>query len=57
MYCGLNIATAKITEEEKEGIPHHLFSFLESTQECDVGEFKELALKKAGLFLLYVRYT
>ena len=25
IYKDLNIGTAKITEEEKEGIPHHLF--------------------------------
>ena len=25
VYQGLNIATAKIKEEEKENIPHHLF--------------------------------
>ena len=27
IYKGLNIGTAKITEEEMEGIPHHLLSF------------------------------
>ena len=25
VYKELNIGTAKITEEEKEGVPHHLF--------------------------------
>ncbi len=25
VYKGLNIASAKVTEEEKEGVPHHLF--------------------------------
>ncbi len=30
VYKGLNIGTAKIREEEKEGIPHHLFDI------CDV---------------------
>ena len=24
VYKGMNIATAKVTKEEKEGIPHHL---------------------------------
>lgn len=33
VYKELNIGTAKITEEEKCGIPHHLFDI------CDVNEF------------------
>lgn len=32
VYKGLDIATAKITESEKEGIPHHLFDI------CDLSE-------------------
>ena len=31
VYKDLNIGTAKITEEEKEGIPHHLFDIVEPT--------------------------
>lgn len=33
VYRGLDIGTAKIKEEEKEGIPHHLFDI------CEVGDF------------------
>jgi len=33
VYRGLNIGTAKIEENEKEGIPHHLFDI------CDVDDF------------------
>ena len=29
VYKGMNIATAKVTEEEKEGIIHHLFDIRE----------------------------
>ncbi|DAZ99794.1 TPA: hypothetical protein N0F65_001303 [Lagenidium giganteum] len=45
MYRGLDIATAKITEEEKEGIPHHLFDVVDPSSRCDVVEFKQLALR------------
>lgn len=45
MYRGLDIATAKITEEEKEGIPHHLFDIIEPTDAIDVNHYKQQALK------------
>ena len=32
IYQGMDIATAKVTEEEKEGIPHHLFDIKELTE-------------------------
>lgn len=44
MYRGLDIATAKITEAEKEGVPHHLFDIVDPSSRCDVLEFKRLAL-------------
>lgn len=37
VYRGMNIATAKITEEEKEGIIHHLFDICDIT--CDYTVF------------------
>ncbi|TDH65165.1 hypothetical protein CCR75_000239 [Bremia lactucae] len=45
MYRGLDIATAKITEDEKQGVPHHLFDVIDPTSRCDVLEFKRLALQ------------
>ncbi len=42
-YQGMDLGTAKITEEEKEGIPHHLLSFLLPDARFTVAEFKELA--------------
>lgn len=45
MYRGLDIATAKITEQEKEGVPHHLFDVVEPSACCDVLAFKQLALR------------
>lgn len=44
MYRGLDIATAKITESEKEGVPHHLFDVVDPSARCDVLEFKRRAL-------------
>ncbi|TMW60733.1 hypothetical protein Poli38472_000775 [Pythium oligandrum] len=44
MYRGLDIATAKITEQEKEGVPHHLFDIVEPSGRCDVLEYKRRAL-------------
>ena len=45
MYRGLDVATAKITEQEKQGVPHHLFDVVDPSSRCDVLEFKRLALQ------------
>lgn len=45
VYRGMDIGTAKITESEKEGIPHHLIDILEPDGEFSVLIFKELAKK------------
>ncbi|KAG1703252.1 hypothetical protein DVH05_008162 [Phytophthora capsici] len=45
MYRGLDVATAKITEQEKQGIPHHLFDVVDPSSRCDVLDFKRLALQ------------
>jgi tRNA dimethylallyltransferase len=57
MYRGLDIATAKVTEEEKEGIPHHLFDVMSPSERCDVNEFKRLALLKIEEIFSRVLYT
>ena len=36
VYRDLNIGTAKITEEEKEGIPHYLFDIKNVTDDYTV---------------------
>ncbi len=41
VYKGLNIATAKVTEEEKENIPHHLFDFKEITENYTVYDYQK----------------
>lgn len=42
VYKDLNIGTAKITEEEMEGIPHHLIDVIEADEKFDVSIFKEM---------------
>lgn len=41
VYKDLNIGTAKITEEEKEGIPHHLFDIVEPTNIYTVYDYQK----------------
>jgi tRNA dimethylallyltransferase len=41
VYRGLDIATAKVTEEEKEGIPHHLFDIKDITEDYTVYDYQK----------------
>ena len=43
IYKGMNIASAKPTEEEKMGIPHHLMDFLEPTEPFSVADYVTMA--------------
>lgn len=43
IYKGLDISTAKPTEEEKKGIPHHMMDFLDNTESFSVAEYQKLA--------------
>lgn len=43
IYEGLNISTAKPTEEEKEGIPHHLIGFASSDRIFSVSDYCRIA--------------
>lgn len=43
IYKGLDISTAKSTEEEKKGIPHHMMDFLDNTESFSVAEYQKLA--------------
>ena len=45
IYKGLDIATAKPTEEEKCGIPHHLMSFVEWGEKYSVAQYLSEARK------------
>jgi len=39
IYKGLNIGSAKVTQDEMQGIKHHLIDILEPKQEYSVGQF------------------
>ena len=44
IYKGMDIATAKPTEEEMQGIPHHLISIVGADELFSVNEFKKCAI-------------
>ena len=46
VYKGLDIATAKVTEEEKENIKHHLFDIKEITEDYTVYDYQRDARSK-----------
>lgn len=46
VYRGLDIGTAKITEEEMEGVPHHLLSFKKPTEAFSVADYQRLVRTK-----------
>ncbi len=46
IYKGMDIATAKPTQEEMQGITHHLISELEPTDYFSVADYMKLAQKK-----------
>jgi tRNA dimethylallyltransferase len=43
LYKGMDIGTAKITVEERKGIPHHLMDLLDVTQDANVAWYQEHA--------------
>jgi tRNA dimethylallyltransferase len=43
VYKGMNIGSAKITEEEKEGVPHYLIDELDPKEEFHVVRFQQMA--------------
>lgn len=46
IYKGMDIATAKISKEEMQGVPHHLIDILEPDENFSVAQFQELVRKK-----------
>ncbi|WKY46412.1 tRNA (adenosine(37)-N6)-dimethylallyltransferase MiaA [Eubacteriaceae bacterium ES3] len=46
IYKFMNIGTAKVTEEEMEGIPHHLIDFVMPNEDFSVADYKDLATQK-----------
>ena len=45
VYKGLDVATAKITEKEKDGIPHHLFDIKTIEEDYTVYDYQKDARK------------
>lgn len=43
IYKGMDIASAKPSKEEQEGIPHHMMDFLEPTKAFSVADYVEMA--------------
>ncbi len=50
VYKRLDIGSAKVKEEEKEGIKHHLIDFLEPTENFSVALFQKLVREKITEF-------
>lgn len=46
LYKGMDIGTAKITVEERQGIPHHLMDLLDVAEDANVAWYQEKARKK-----------
>ena len=42
-YKGMDVGTAKLTLDERQGIKHHLFDFLEITDESTAAEYQQIA--------------
>ncbi|MET1064400.1 MAG: tRNA (adenosine(37)-N6)-dimethylallyltransferase MiaA [Arthrobacter sp.] len=40
-YRGMDIGTAKITQAERRGVPHHLLDILEVTEDASVSDFQQ----------------
>jgi tRNA dimethylallyltransferase len=43
LYRGMDVGTAKLTEAEREGVPHHLLDIWDVTQTASVAEYQQLA--------------
>ena len=43
LYRGMDIGTAKATEAERRGVPHHVFDLLDVTEPADVAGYQRLA--------------
>ena len=43
LYRGMDIGTAKLTSEERRGVPHHLLDVWDVTKDASVAEYQDLA--------------
>lgn len=51
IYKGMDIATAKPTKDEMQGIPHHLMSFFSEDEAFSVSLFSDMAFEKTAEIL------
>lgn len=51
LYRGMDIGTAKLNHEERNGIPHHLIDILDVDQDATVAQYQELARERADQLL------
>ena len=45
VYSGLHILSARPSEAEMEGVPHHLFGVIDPSERCSVGRWTRMALE------------
>src|SRR5690242_659401 len=43
LYRGMDIGTAKLTPEERRGVPHHLLDIWDVTEAANVADYQRLA--------------
>ena len=55
LYRGMDIGTAKLTPQERQGVPHHLLDIWDVTVTASVAEYQRLA--RARIDALLVRGT
>ncbi|MCH5207617.1 MAG: tRNA (adenosine(37)-N6)-dimethylallyltransferase MiaA [Oscillospiraceae bacterium] len=51
IYTDMDIASAKATAEEQQGIPHHLMNFLDPSESFSVADYVKLCKEKADEIL------
>jgi tRNA dimethylallyltransferase len=56
LYRGMDIGTAKLTPEERAGIPHHLLDIWEVTVTASVAEYQRLARERIDALLAEGRW-
>ncbi len=57
LYKGMDIGTAKLTNEERQGIPHHLLDIVDVTTDVTVAWYQELARKTIDELLAQDKYV
>lgn len=57
IYKGLDIITAKATQEERTIAKHHLIDFLSPTEYFTVVNYRNTAVKIVSFFQLYEPYV